>query len=107
MRRPDSYINRWAPSVMRLGQIIHNLVKSTGNKIGKLHFYNGFITVERKAKCRAKRTRFNNGRIPDSLFSEALRKSFCYFKNPAVFGNILPHNKEGVILIKSLLQCQR
>src|SRR5690554_225482 len=98
-RHSDHYICFFVPTVVIFGQIIYNRVESGRDKIGKLHFDNRFIPVYRKSHSSRNNGRFANRSISNSIFSELFYKSFCDFKSTSIFGNILPHYNQIIVLI--------
>src|SRR5687767_4120222 len=90
----NHHVGMLPPAVMRLRQVVDDLVEPTGDKIGKLHFNNGLEPVDGKSETCSKYSRFTQGRIADTILAKFLHESQRSLEDPAIPCNILAHDDE-------------
>src|SRR5690554_4203701 len=90
-RHAHHYIGVLLPAIMCFRQIIYNLVKSFGHKVGKLHLDHRFISFNGKSEPGTKYSSLTKWCVSHTRFSKFINKSFCYLKNPTILCDILTH----------------
>src|SRR5690349_6267206 len=90
----DHHISGLSPAVVDLGEVVHDLVKPLGNKVGKLHLHHALEAFQRQSQRCTDDGTFAKRRIAYPLFSKLLHESFRYFKGASVFSNVLSHQDE-------------
>ena len=96
-RHTNDNIGICAPAIVEFRQVVDDLVKTTGHKIGKLHFHHGFITFQAKSERCTHDGRFTKRGIPDPPFPKFFGKTIGYFKHAPIIRYVLSHQNEIVV----------
>ena len=100
----NNYICIFIPAIVHFGQVIHNGIKPTTNEVPKLHFHYRFHSVYGKSHGCRHHSGLTYGGIPDPFLSKSINESFCNFKDPAIFSDVLTQNNQLVVLFHGLFQ---
>ena len=95
---PDGHAHdhrhRGRPAVIRLGQVVHDLVEAAGDEVAELHLDHRDVAVEGQAQRRAQGTGLDDRRVADPLAAELGHEPFGHLEHAAVLGDVLPQEHD-------------
>src|SRR5689334_8517003 len=93
--RPPEHKRRGrAPTVMRLGHHVDDLVEGAADEIHELEFGDRTHSRERRAKSSANNGRFGDWRVNHPLRAKVMDKPVCDFEGTAVDANVLTNAED-------------
>ena len=89
---------------MQLGRLVAYLGHGLSNEVAELHFNHCLESFDRQPHTGAHDGRLTQGRVSDSLQSEAIGKAVGRLEYSPILGNILPHKHEVFVSFHRLFQ---
>ena len=93
-RHADDDVGLLAPAPVDFGQVVDDLVESTGHKIAELHFHHGLLAGDGQSKGGSHDGRFAEWRVAHAFLAKGVHKTVGHLEHPAVGADVLAHEHE-------------